>query len=87
MGIRAGKLEEIENVFNFLFSFYGKGQKSHVGVAAVLMLSVGEIVTVSSVSNANPVVFYSLGRTLRLQSVTGSRGLKSGYQADTRCIS
>ena len=41
-------MEEIENVFNFLFSFYEYEQKSPVGAVVVLMLFVGETVVVNN---------------------------------------
>jgi hypothetical protein len=71
-------LEEIEMVFNFLLSFYDKAQKSHVGAAAVLMLSAGASGMVSSVSSANRANFCSLGQTIMLLSVTDSFGSRNG---------
>jgi hypothetical protein len=76
-------LEQIENVFNLLFSFYEYRQKSLVGAVAVPMLFVGETVVVSNASNANHVVFCLLGSILPLGLVTDSFGLESGLQAGT----
>lgn len=57
-------MEEIEIGFNFLFSFYDKEQKSHVGAVVVLMLSGGEIETGSNGSSVNRVVCYSHGQIM-----------------------
>jgi hypothetical protein len=72
-------LEEIENGFNFLFSFMAKSKKSPVGAVVVLMLSGGETEVVSSVLSVNPVASYLLGRTLLFHPLIVLSGLRNGY--------
>jgi hypothetical protein len=71
-------LEEIENGFNFLFSFYKYSQKSRAGDVVVSRYFVGEDGIKSNVSDARHAGYCSPGTTLQLLQAIGSCGLKSG---------